>query len=87
MSIVWMIVVGLIVGLLARAIMPGTQDLGLVMTALLGIAGAVVFGFLGKAIGLYGPGQGVGIIGSVIGALIVLFVVGKMQGPHPSVRS
>ena len=82
MSIIWMIIVGLIVGLVARAIMPGTQSLGLVMTAVLGIAGALVFGFLGQALGLYSPGQGAGFIGSVVGALLLLFVVGKLRGPQ-----
>jgi uncharacterized membrane protein YeaQ/YmgE (transglycosylase-associated protein family) len=82
MAIVWMIIVGLVIGLVARAIMPGTQSLGLVMTALLGIAGSLVFGFLGQALGLYAPGQGAGFIGSVVGALILLFVVGKLRGPQ-----
>lgn len=80
MSYVWMAVVGFVVGLVARAIMPGTQSLGIVLTALLGIAGSFVAGFLGQALGLYQAGQGAGFIGSVIGALIVLFVVGKLKG-------
>jgi uncharacterized membrane protein YeaQ/YmgE (transglycosylase-associated protein family) len=87
MSIIWMIIVGLIIGLVARAVMPGTQSLGLAMTTLLGIAGSLVFGFLGQALGLYAPGQGAGFIGSVVGALLVLFVVGKLRGPQPSVRT
>lgn len=80
MSYVWMALVGFVVGLVARAIMPGTQSLGIVLTALLGIAGSFVAGFLGQALGLYQAGQGAGFIGSVIGALIVLFVVGKLKG-------
>ncbi len=80
MSYVWMALVGFVVGLIARAIMPGTQSLGIVLTALLGIAGSFVAGFLGQALGLYQAGQGAGFIGSVIGALIVLFVVGKLKG-------
>ena len=80
MSIVWMILVGLVVGLVARAIMPGTQSLGLILTALLGIGGSVVAGFLGQLVGFYQAGQGAGFIGSVVGALIVLFVVGKLKG-------
>lgn len=80
MSYVWMAFVGFVVGLVARAIMPGTQSLGIVLTALLGIAGSFVAGFLGQALGLYQAGQGAGFIGSVVGALIVLFVVGKLKG-------
>jgi uncharacterized membrane protein YeaQ/YmgE (transglycosylase-associated protein family) len=80
MSILWMVVVGLVVGLLARAIMPGTQSLGLILTALLGIAGSFVAGYLGQIVGIYQAGQGAGFIGSVVGALILLFVVGKLKG-------
>ena len=56
MHYVWMALIGLIVGLIARAVMPGTQAMGLVMTALLGIAGAFVAGFLGQAVGWYAAG-------------------------------
>lgn len=76
MGIISMIVVGFIVGLIARAIMPGEQKLGFIMTTILGIVGAVVAGYLGAALGLYQVGQGAGWIGSIVGALIVLFVYG-----------
>ncbi|HSW26071.1 MAG TPA: GlsB/YeaQ/YmgE family stress response membrane protein, partial [Burkholderiaceae bacterium] len=64
MGIVWMIVVGFVVGLIARAVMPGTQNLGIILTAVLGIVGSVVAGFIGQAIGWYQAGQGAGFIGS-----------------------
>lgn len=76
MGIISMIIVGFIVGLLARAIMPGDQKLGIIMTTILGIVGSVVAGFLGSAMGWYQPGEGVGWIGSIVGAIIVLFVYG-----------
>lgn len=76
MSIIIMIIVGFIVGLLARAIMPGDQNMGIIMTTILGIVGAVVAGFLGQKLGWYVPGEPAGWIGSVVGAIIVLFVVG-----------
>ena len=76
MGIISMIIVGFIVGLIARAIMPGEQKLGLIMTAILGIVGAIVAGYLGQALGWYTPGQGAGWIGSIIGAIIVLFIYG-----------
>ena len=79
MSIVWIILVGFVVGLLARAIMPGEQKLGLILTTVLGVAGSVAAGFLGQAIGLYQAGQGAGFIGSIVGALILLFVVQKLR--------
>jgi uncharacterized membrane protein YeaQ/YmgE (transglycosylase-associated protein family) len=80
MEYVWMAIVGFVVGLVARAVMPGTQSLGLILTALLGIAGSFLFGFLGQAVGWYQAGEGAGFIGSVVGALILLFVVGKLKG-------
>ena len=76
MGILSMIIVGLIVGLLARAIMPGDQKMGIIMTIILGIVGALVAGYLGVAIGWYEAGQGAGWIASIIGAIIVLFVYG-----------
>ena len=80
MGIIIMIIVGLIVGLIARAIMPGRQNMGLVLTAILGIVGAVVAGFLGRAMGWYAEGEPVGWIASVIGAIIVLFIYGMVTG-------
>lgn len=79
MGIISMIIVGFIVGLIARAIMPGDQKLGIIMTIILGIVGAVVAGFLGDAVGWYEPGEGAGWIGSIVGAIIVLFVVGMIR--------
>lgn len=76
MGIIGMIVVGFIVGLIARAIMPGDQKLGIIMTIILGIVGALVAGFLGSALGMYQQGEPVGWIASVVGAIIVLFVYG-----------
>jgi uncharacterized membrane protein YeaQ/YmgE (transglycosylase-associated protein family) len=73
------IVVGLIVGALARLVMPGEQRMGWILTCLLGIVGAVVAGFIGQALGWYAAGQGAGWIASIIGAVLVLFVVGKLR--------
>ncbi|CCG19730.1 putative membrane protein [Taylorella asinigenitalis 14/45] len=76
MGILWTIVIGFVVGLIAKAIMPGNQGLGFIFTTLLGIAGSVVGGYLGQALGFYTVGEPVGFIGSVIGALVILFIVG-----------
>jgi uncharacterized membrane protein YeaQ/YmgE (transglycosylase-associated protein family) len=76
MSFIWMIIIGLIVGAVAKLIMPGKQGGGIIITILLGIVGSLVAGYLGGAIGWYQPGEGPGFIGSVVGALIVLFVYG-----------
>jgi len=79
MSIVWIILVGFVVGLLARAVMPGEQRLGFILTTVLGIGGSVIAGYLGQAIGLYQAGQGAGFIGSIVGALILLFGFGLLR--------
>ena len=77
MQYVWMVIVGFVVGLIARALLPGDQKLGLIMTTVLGIVGSFVAGFIGQAIGWYQAGHGAGFIGSVVGAIIVLFVYAK----------
>jgi uncharacterized membrane protein YeaQ/YmgE (transglycosylase-associated protein family) len=78
MGIISMIIVGFIVGLIARAVMPGEQKLGFIMTTLLGIVGSIVAGYLGAALGFYHAGQGAGWLGSIIGAIIVLLIYGKL---------
>ena len=74
MSILWTIIIGLIVGALAKFVMPGKDPGGIIITILLGIVGAFVGTFIGRALGLYGPGQAAGWIMSVIGAIIVLAI-------------
>ena len=74
MSIIWAIVIGFIVGLIAKFLMPGRDPGGFIVTTLLGIVGAVVASWLGQALGIYPEGQAAGFIASVIGAIIVLFV-------------
>jgi uncharacterized membrane protein YeaQ/YmgE (transglycosylase-associated protein family) len=66
------IIFGLIFGVIAKLLMPGKDPGGFVITILLGIAGAVLGGWIGRALGMYGPGQSAGLIMSVIGALILL---------------
>ncbi len=83
MSYVWMAVIGFVVGLVARAILPGTQSLGIILTAALGIAGSFLAGFLGRALGWYSEGQPIGFLASVIGAILLLFIVSKLKGPSP----
>ena len=80
MSYVWMAVIGFVVGLIARAILPGTQSLGIILTAVLGIAGSFLAGWAGQAMGLYQAEQPAGFIASVIGAIVLLFIVGLIKG-------
>jgi uncharacterized membrane protein YeaQ/YmgE (transglycosylase-associated protein family) len=73
MHLLWSLIVGLIVGAIAKAIMPGRDPGGIIVTSLLGIAGAMLAGFLGRMLGLYSAGDvGPGIIASIIGAVILL---------------
>jgi uncharacterized membrane protein YeaQ/YmgE (transglycosylase-associated protein family) len=83
MSIIGTIIVGLIVGFIARAIKPGDDKLGWIMTAVLGVAGSFVASFAGTALGWYKPGAPAGWIASVVGAVILLFIysmVAKKSG-------
>lgn len=79
-GIIGMVVIGFIVGLVARAVLPGTQALGFILTTLLGIAGSFVSGYLGQTFGLYRAGEGAGFLGSVVGAMVLLFIVGRVKG-------
>jgi uncharacterized membrane protein YeaQ/YmgE (transglycosylase-associated protein family) len=78
MGIIWTIIIGFIAGVIAKFIMPGStnEPSGFILTAILGIVGAIVASYLGQALGWYAPGEGAGLIGAVVGAIIVLFVWG-----------
>lgn len=74
MHILWTLLLGLVVGIIAKFIYPGREDMGWIMTIILGIAGAFVATYLGKLVGIYQPGQAAGFIGAIVGALILLFI-------------
>ena len=77
MGILWTIIIGFVAGLIAKLIHPGPNEpAGFVLTTLLGIVGAFVATFLGQALGWYRAGEGAGLIGAVVGALIVLIIWG-----------
>lgn len=80
MSFIWMLIIGLVAGLLARAIKPGRDAMGWVMTIILGIAGAFVGGLLASVLGISADGGMVGLIFSVIGAIILLFAYEFITG-------
>ncbi len=80
MSIIWTIIIGFVAGIIAKFLMPGPNEpQGFVLTAILGIVGAFVATWLGQALGWYGPDQGAGLIGAVVGAVIVLAVWGMIS--------
>jgi uncharacterized membrane protein YeaQ/YmgE (transglycosylase-associated protein family) len=77
MGIFWMIVIGFVAGVIAKFLHPGSNEpSGFILTTLLGIAGAFVATYLGQALGWYTAGEGAGLIGAVVGAIIVLVVWG-----------
>ena len=81
LNIIWYIIVGFIVGLVARAVIPGVQHLGLILTTLLGIGGSIVGGLIGRLFSKPTPGatfHPAGFILSIIGAIILLFIWGKL---------
>ena len=80
MNILWAIIIGFVVGLLAKLLMPGRDPGGTIVTILLGIAGAVVAGFVGRSLGWYREGEGAGIIASVLGAMLLLFLYRMVRG-------
>ena len=80
MGILWMLIIGLIVGAIAKLIMPGKDPGGIIVTIILGIAGAFLAGFLGRAMGWYGEGDAAGFIASVIGAIILLVIYRMIAG-------
>ncbi len=76
MGWLWTLIIGLIVGAVAKFVMPGRQGGGIIVTMILGIVGAFVATWIGQAVGWYQAGQGAGFLASVIGALIVLWIYG-----------
>jgi uncharacterized membrane protein YeaQ/YmgE (transglycosylase-associated protein family) len=81
MGILWTLIIGLVVGAIAKLLMPGRDPGGIIVTMLIGVAGALLAGFLGRALGWYSdPGTGPGIIAAVIGAMILLFLYRLLSG-------
>jgi uncharacterized membrane protein YeaQ/YmgE (transglycosylase-associated protein family) len=78
MSILGTILIGLVVGFIARAVKPGDDKLGWIMTAVLGVAGSFLAGYAGTALGWYRQGEAAGWIASVFGAVILLFIYGMV---------
>lgn len=79
MSILWAIIVGFLVGVVAKLVTPGRHPRGFILTTVLGILGALLATWLGQAINLYGPGDSAGFIGSVVGAVVILLAWSQLQ--------
>jgi uncharacterized membrane protein YeaQ/YmgE (transglycosylase-associated protein family) len=80
MHLIWTLIIGLVIGAVAKFLMPGKDPGGIIITILLGIAGSFLATFIGQKLGLYPPGSSAGFIMSVIGAMILLFIYRLFKG-------
>ena len=80
MGILWTIILGFIIGVLAKVLHPGKENMGFIATVVLGIAGSFLAGVIGQFLGWYRAGEGAGFIASVIVAVLLLAVYGKLRG-------
>lgn len=83
-SLIGSVIIGLLVGAVAKFILPGKQGGGIIMTAILGIVGSLIATYAGQALGFYPPGANAGFIASVVGAIIVLLIYGKLAKRDPA---
>jgi len=79
MGIVWTILVGLVIGLVAKFLHPGKDNMGFIATVLLGIGGSFLAGMLGQALGWYQAGEGAGFVASVVVAIVLLVIYGRIS--------
>ena len=84
MGILWTIVLGLVIGVIAKFLHPGKENMGFLMTILLGIAGSFLAGLVGQFFGWYRAGEGAGFIASVVAAIVLLVIYGKVRGSGAS---
>lgn len=84
MGLIWTIIVGFVVGVVAKFIHPGRDNMGFILTTVLGIGGAFVATYLGQAIGWYQAGQGAGFIGALVGAILILWIYGRFKQQSPA---
>ncbi len=80
MHLLWELIIGLVVGAVAKFLMPGKDPGGIWITMIIGIAGSILATYIGQAIGWYQAGQGAGFIMSVVGAIVLLFIYRLIKG-------
>ena len=83
MSFIWIIIIGLVAGAIAKLIMPGKDPGGFFITIFLGVAGALLATFLGKLVGWYQPGESAGFIGAIVGSIILLIIYRLLKKNQP----
>ena len=84
MGIIWTIVLGFVIGVIAKLLHPSKENMGFIMTILLGIAGSFTAGLVGQLLGWYHAGEGAGFIASVIAAIGLLVLYGRLRGGPPA---
>lgn len=84
LHVIWMVLIGLVVGILAKLLHPGKENMGIVMTTILGVAGSLVATFLGRLVGFYKEGEAAGFLMAVVGAVVLLVIYGMVKGKSPS---
>ena len=84
MGVIWTIVLGFVIGVVAKLLHPGKENMGFIMTILLGIAGSLTAGLVGQLLGWYHAGEGAGFIASVIAAIALLVLYGRLRGGPPA---
>lgn len=84
MGIIWTIIVGFVIGVVAKLLHPGKEHMGFIATVVLGVAGAFVGGMLGQYMGWYRAGEGAGFLVSVIVAIVLLVIYGRIRGKKPA---
>jgi len=80
MGVLWTIILGFVIGVVAKLLHPGKDNMGFIMTILLGVAGSLLAGLIGEALDWYKAGEGAGFIASVVVAIILLVIYGKIKG-------
>lgn len=83
MHILWMLIIGLVVGALAKLIMPGKDPGGIFITMLIGVAGSIIAGLIGRSMGWYAQNEGAGFIASIVGAIVLLGIYRLAVGRRP----
>ncbi len=84
LSILWTILIGFVAGVLAKFLHPGKENMGFIMTTVLGVAGSLLATFLGRAVGFYKPGDSAGFVMAIVGAVVLLVIYGMVKGKAPS---
>lgn len=84
LSILWAILIGFVAGVLAKLLHPGKENMGFVMTTVLGVAGSLLATFLGRLVGFYKAGDSAGFLMAVVGAVVLLVIYGMVKGKAPS---